>query len=445
MQLHSPSRTLQHRLEGWKTTTGQSDMTTHLERAHALDAADPLAHFRARFATIEPALVYLDGNSLGRQPAAATALMQEIVEHQWGEQLIRSWNEGWFTLPERIGGKLAHLLGAQPDEVIVADSTSVNLFKLAVAALRHQRGRTRILTDDLNFPSDIYILQGIVEMLDCGHRLEVVHSTDGVHGPVEALLAALDDDVALVVLSHTVFKSGFLYDMPALTTAIHAAGALVLWDLSHSVGSVPVELNAAHADLAIGCTYKYVNGGPGAPAFLYVHKALQSALHNPISGWMGQHNPFDFTLEYVAEPGLRQFLSGTPPVLSLALIEPGVDLLLEAGMDALRAKSIQQSEFLIALWEEVLAPLGYMLKSPRQAEHRGSHLSLGHAEGWRINQALIHDLNVLPDFRAPDNIRLGIAPIYTTFADLYAAAERMRRAVDEGIYARYSEQRAVVT
>lgn len=398
-----------------------------------------------RFANVEPDLIYLDGNSLGRLPQDATALAHDLVARQWGERLIRSWNEGWFTLPERIGGKLAQLLGAQPDEVIVADSTSVNLFKLAVAALRHQRGRTRILTDDLNFPSDVYILQGIVEMLDAGHRLEIIRSEDGVHGPVEALLATLDEDVALVVLSHTVFKSGYLYDMAAVTAAIHAAGALVLWDLSHSVGSVPVELNAAHADLAIGCTYKYVNGGPGAPAFLYVRRDLQPLLHNPISGWMGQHDPFAFTLDYVAEPGLRNFLTGTPPVLSLALIEPGVDLLLEAGMEALRAKSIQQSEYLIALWEEMLAPLGYVLKSPRQAERRGSHISLGHVEGWRINQALIRDLNVLPDFRAPDNIRLGIAPIYTTFADVSMAVERMRRAVEERIYARYSDQRATVT
>lgn len=420
-------------------------MTTRLEQAYALDAADPLARFRAYFANTEPDLIYLDGNSLGRLPQDAMVLAHDIVERQWGERLIRSWNEGWFTLPERVGGKLAQLLGAQPDEVIVADSTSVNLFKLAVAALRQRRGRTRILTDDLNFPSDVYILQGITEMLDAGHRLEIVRSEDGVHGPVDALRAALDDDVALVVLSHTVFKSGYLYDMAALTAAIHAVGALVLWDLSHSVGSVPVDLNGAGADLAIGCTYKYVNGGPGAPAFLYVRRDLQPLLRNPISGWMGQHNPFDFTLDYVAEPGLRHFLTGTPPVLSLALIEPGVDLLLEAGMDALRAKSIQQSEYLIALWQEILAPLGYVLKSPQQAERRGSHISLGHTEGWRINQALIRNLNVLPDFRAPDNIRLGIAPLYTTFADVYRAVERMRRAVDERIYARYSEQRAVVT
>jgi len=421
------------------------DAAFGLEQALALDAADPLRHFRQRFAFDDSELIYLDGNSLGRLPLASVALARTLVEEQWGARLIRSWNEGWFDLPARIGGKLAVLLGAHADEVVIADSTSVNLFKLAVAALRHQRGRTRILTDDLNFPSDLYVLQGAVDLLGGAHRLEVIPSPDSVHGPVDALLAQLDDDVALVVLSHTVFKSGYVYDMAAITAAAHAAGALILWDLSHSAGSVPVALDASGADLAIGCTYKYINGGPGAPAFLYVRRDLQAALHNPISGWMGQHDPFAFGLEYVAEPGMRHFLTGTPPVLSLALIEPGVDLLAEAGMAALRTKSVQQTEYFVALWETLLAPVGYTLKSPRQAAQRGSHISLGHAEGWRINQALIRDLNVLPDFRAPDNIRLGIAPLYTSYTDLYAAAERLRQAVDERIYARYTSQRAIVT
>lgn len=420
-------------------------MSLLLDQACALDAADPLAHFREQFFIADPEMIYLDGNSLGRLPLRTAALMADLIKRQWGERLIQSWNEGWFTLPERIGGKLAQLIGAQADEVIVADSTSINLFKLVVAGLRLQRGRSRILTDDLNFPSDIYVLQGIVEMLDAGHRLEIVRSEDGIYGPMEALLAALDENVALVVLSHTVFKSGYVYDMKTVTETVHAVGGLMLWDLSHSVGSVPVELNAAQADLAIGCTYKYVNGGPGAPAFLYVRRDLQERLQNPISGWMGQRDPFDFTLEYTPEVGIRRFLTGTPPVLSMALIEPGVDLLLEAGMEALRAKSMQQTSLLVHLWEENLAPLGYTLKSPRQPEQRGSHVSLGHPEGWRINQALIHDLGVLPDFRAPDNIRLGIAPLYTSFVDVYTAAERLQRAVEGQIYMRYSSRRSTVT
>jgi kynureninase len=411
-------------------------MRTDLAYARTLDAADPLAHFRGRFVLPDPALIYLDGNSLGRLPQASTALSQHVVAHTWGDRLIRSWNEGWFDLPERIGAKIARLIGAQPDEVIVADSTSVNLFKLAVAALRYQAGRARILTDNLNFPSDLYVLQGIIDLLGQQHRLEVLPAVDGIHGPAEALAAALDDDVALLTLSHTVFKSGYTYDMAALTARAHAAGALVLWDLSHSVGSVPIDLTAAGADLAIGCGYKYLNGGPGAPAFLYIRRELQAALDNPISGWMGQANLFGFDLDYAPTHGLRRFLTGTPPVVSLALLEPGVDILLEAGIGALRAKSVQQTSYLIDLWETELAPLGYTLNSPREATQRGSHVALGHPEGLRIARTLIDELNVLPDFRAPDNIRLGITPLYTSFADIHTAVQRMAQVVAERLYER---------
>ncbi len=413
--------------------------------AHALDEADSLASFRQRFVVADPDLIYLDGNSLGRLPIASAALAQEVIAHQWGDRLIRSWNEGWFGAPERIGAKIARLIGAQPDEVILADATSVNLFKLAVAALRHQQGRTRILTDNLNFPSDLYVLQGVIDLLGHHHRLEIVPSPDGIHGPVAGLAAALADDVALVTLSHTVFKSGYTYDMAAITAQAHAAGALVLWDLSHAAGSVPVDLNGAQADLAVGCTYKYLNGGPGAPAFLYVRRDLQEQLANPITGWMGQRELFAFGLDYAPTPGLRHFLSGTPPVLSLSLIEPGVDLLLEAGMAALRAKSVQQSEYLIALWAALLEPLGYTLNSPRDPAWRGSHIALGHAEGLRIDRALIEDCHVLPDFRAPDNIRLGIAPLYTSFADIHTAVLRLKQVVEERMYAKYPVEKPVVT
>jgi kynureninase len=420
-------------------------MRTDLAYAQALDAADPLAHFRERFAILDPDLIYLDGNSLGRLPQGSTELSQHVVAHTWGDRLIRSWNEGWFDLSERIGAKIAGLIGAQPDEVIVADSTSVNLFKLAVAALRHQLGHPCIVTDNLNFPSDLYVLQGVVDLLGNQHRLDVIPAPDGIHGPVDALTAALDAQVALLTLSHTVFKSGYTYDMAVVTARAHAAGALVLWDLSHSVGAVPVDLNAAGADLAIGCGYKYLNGGPGAPAFLYIRRDLQTALRNPISGWMGQANLFAFDLDYAPTGGMRRFLTGTPPVVSLALLEPGVDILLEAGMDALRAKSVQQTGYLIDLWEAQLAPLGYTLNSPRDSQQRGSHVALGHPEGLRIAQTLIHDLKVLPDFRAPDNIRIGITPLYTTFADIHTAVQRMRQAVVERLYARHPTKAPIVT
>lgn len=414
-------------------------------KTHPLDEADELRPFRNRFVIDDPEQIYLDGNSLGRLGQSSVARAGQLVDQEWGARLIRGWNEGWFDAPERIGAKIARLLGAQPHELIVADSTSVNLFKLAVAALRDRPGRTRILTDDLNFPSDLYILQGVIELLGDRHTLEIIPAADGVHGPVEALLNRLDDDVALITLSHTVFKSGYLYDMAAISAAARAVGAYTLWDLSHSAGSVPVALGAAGADLAIGCTYKYLNGGPGAPAFLYVREELQERLRNPITGWMGQRNLFAFDLSYTPAPGIRRFVTGTPPVISTALIEPGVDLLLEAGMDRLRAKSIAQTAYLVELWEAQLAPRGFSLNSPRDPKLRGSHISLGHPSALGIDLALINDLNVLPDFRAPDNIRLGIAPLYTSFAEIEAAVGRMCRVIDEGLHLRYVDQAPTVT
>lgn len=413
--------------------------------AKMLDRQDPLAHMRERFVIDDPDLIYLDGNSLGRLPKATAALAQDIVQQQWGQRLIRGWGEGWLTLPERVGAKIAQLLGAEPDEVIVADSTSVNLFKLVIAALRYQQGRTQVLTDNLNFPSDLYILQGALGLLGQQHRLEVIASPDDIHGPVAELQAQLSEHTALVTLSHTVFKSGYVYDMTALTTAAHAVGALILWDLSHSVGAVPVDLHAAGVDLAIGCSYKYLNGGPGAPAFLYIRRDLQQKLQNLLSGWMGQKDLFAFELDYKPAPGLRHFLTGTPMVISLALVEPGVDLLLEAGMEQVRAKSVQQSEYVIELWETELQPLGFRLNSPRNARYRGSHVALGHSDGLRIDQALIHDMNVLPDFRPPDTIRLGIAPLYTTFHDLHTGIMRLKQIMTQKLYEHYPTQAPNVT
>jgi len=275
--------------------------------------------------------------------------------------------------------------------------------------------------------------------------VRVIPSADGIHGPADALIAAMDEDTALVTLSHTVFKSGYQYDMAAVTAATHRAGALALWDLSHSAGSVLVDLNSAAADLAVGCTYKYLNGGPGAPAFLYVRRDLQDALANPISGWIGQHDPFDFALDYAPAAGIRRFLTGTPPLLSLAAVEPGVDLLLEAGMDRLRERSVRLSEYFIALYEARLAPLGFRLNSPREVARRGSHVSLGHDEGLRINLSLIHDVKVLPDFRRPDNIRIGIASLYNTFAELHEAVERIVAVVENHLYERHDTTGLKVT
>lgn len=414
-----------------------------LDHARALDSHDPLARFRDEFVIDDPALIYLDGNSLGRLPKRTVERMREVVEGEWGKRLIRGWGEGWFTAPQRMGGKIARLIGAEAGEVVVTDSTSVNFFKLVMAALEARPGRRKIVTDDLNFPSDLYLLQGAAKLADC--RVEVVRSGGGLIVPTDAIAAAIDADTALVALTHTAFKSGYVYDMAAVTEAARRAGALTLWDLSHSVGAMPLAMNECGVDLAVGCTYKYLNGGPGSPAFLFVRKGLQERMASPIWGWFGQKAQFDMKPDYEPASGANRFLAGTPAMLSLAAVEPGVDLLLEAGMDRLREKSVKQTGYLIALWEAMLEPLGVTLNSPRESERRGSHVSLGHPEGLRIDRALIDEMNVIPDFRYPDNIRLGIASIYTSFAEIHEAMTRLKRVIEERLYEKYPKERPDVT
>ena len=389
-----------------------------------LDRLDPLAGFRSEFAIGESGPIYLDGNSLGRMPRRTAALIREVTETQWGERLVRGWNEGWMDLASRIGGKIARLIGARADEAIVCDSTSVNLYKLAAAAMRARPGRRRIVTTADNFPSDLYVLGGLGEVV--------------ADGPIDAT-------TALVSMTHTDFKSGETHDMAAVTRAAHEAGALVLWDLSHSAGAMPIDLNGCGADLAVGCTYKYLNGGPGSPAYIYVRRDLQEQLRSPIQGWFGQANPFGFEPGYEPAAGIARFLAGTPPILSMAAIEPGVDLLLEAGMERVRAKSVALTDYLIELWEEWLKPRGVTLNSPRDAARRGSHVSLGHPDAWRINRALIDEMNVIPDFRRPDNIRFGVAPLYTTFIEVHDAMERFRRVLEDRTHERMPDDRARVT
>ena len=422
---------------------------TTLELAQTLDAQDELAHFRDAFVSDDPNLIYLDGNSLGRLPKNTVGVMQHAIEQDWGRRLIRGWNEGWIQTPLELGKKIAELIGAEPDEVIVTDSTSVNLFKLVIAALRAKPDRTKIVSDIFNFPSDLYILQGAIDLLGQKHQLELIPSIDSMTITPEAVKTAIDTHTALVCLTHVAFKSAFMYDMAAVTRQAHQAGALMLWDLSHSVGAVPVNLHEAGADLAIGCTYKYLNGGPGAPAFLYVRRDLQTELESPMWGWLGAANPFAFNLEYTPASDIRRFWVGTPPILSLKAIEPAVNLLLEAGINRLRAKSIHQSEYMIFLAEQWLTPLGFTIGSPKQADQRGSHVSLRHAEGYRMNRALIEaeapDVTVIPDFREPDNIRFGIAPLYNSFTDIYRAMERLKTIVANRLYERYTSERSGVT
>jgi kynureninase len=417
-------------------------MDESLAYARSLDAQDELARFRREFVIPDPETIYLDGNSLGRLPLRTTQTLQQAVEVEWGERLIRGWNEGWIRLPSVLSGKLATLLGAQADEICFADSTSVNIFKLAVAALRANPGRRKIVSDVFNFPSDLYILQGVVDLLGRGHTLELVPSRDGITIFKDDLRKAIDEDTALVCLSHVVFKSAFLYDMQSVTRLAQDVGALVLWDLSHSAGAVPIDLNGCAADLAVGCSYKYLNGGPGAPAYLYVRQDMQEKIISPIWGWFADRRPFQFELEFSPAEGAQRYAVGTPPVISMKAIEPALDLLLEAGIDRLRQKSLQQTGYLIELAEAWLLPLGFSIGTPMEPNLRGSHVSLRHPEGYRINRAMIEPAEggfcVIPDFRTPGNIRLGIAPLYTAFEEIYRAVYRMREIAVREEYRRFS-------
>jgi len=423
--------------------------TTDPTLAQELDSQDELKDFRDEFIIADPREIYLDGNSLGRLPKRLLPYIQEVISEQWGQRLIRSWNEGWFDLPSQLGSKIASLVGAHPDEVLVTEATSINLYKLALAAVRARPGRGKIISDVFNFPSDLYILQGIIDLLGGQHQLQLIPSSDGITIDPRSVIAAIDSDTALVCLTHVAFKSAYMYDMEEISRAAHEKGAFALWDLSHSAGAVPLDLNSCQADLAVGCSYKYLNGGPGAPAFLYVRRDLQEQLVQPLWGWFASADPFSFGLDFMPAAGMARFQVGTPPVLSMKAIEPAVDLLLLAGMDRLRKKSVMQTEYLIYLADQWLAPLGFSLGSPRQPELRGSHVSLRHPEGYRIVRAMIEApppaVRVIPDFRSPDNLRLGIAPLYTSFLDIYRAMQRVRDIVIHREYERYSAERLAVT
>lgn len=413
--------------------------------AQTLDEADELAPFRAMFVNADPAMIYMDGNSLGRLPRVTVSQMDQLIQGAWGTDLIRSWGTSWFDAPVRIGEKIAQLVGAGKGQVVVSDSTTVNLFKLTCSALMMRPNRTKIITDTLNFPSDLYMLQGCSQLLGNRHKIHMLDSSKGLWIDTQTVLNAIDTDTALITLSHVVFKSGYMYDIKTITEAAHQKGVLVLWDLSHSVGIIPIELDEWGVDFAAGCTYKYLNGGPGAPAFLYISERLQEEAVSPIWGWFGDNRPFEFNLEYAPAAGIRRFLCGTPPILSLLAVESGVDLLLQAGVPRLRQKSILLTNYLIDLFDATLAPLGFQLGSPRDPAERGSHISIRHPDGYRISQALIKDMNLIPDFREPDNIRLGLAPLYTAFMDVWTCVNRIQRVVEEGYYLRHSENRGTVT
>lgn len=423
-------------------TSFQTDKSYAIE----LDKQDPLASFKDQFFIDDPDLIYMDGNSLGRLPRIVSERIHSIVIEEWGKDLIRSWNQGWWDSPTRIGKKIATLIGASPNQVIVCDSVSVNLFKLTMAALSINADRSKIISDNFNFPSDLYVLQGCVNLLGDKHKVVRIGSMDDDITPdLDRLFEEIDQDTALVTLSHVLFKSGYIYEMERITKKAHEFGALVIWDLCHSVGAIPIELDECQVDFAVGCTYKYLNGGPGSPAFIYANKNLDDKIKSPIWGWWAQNDPFTFDLDFNPTTGSKNFLTGSQPILSLLCLEASLEPILQAGIISLREKSIKLGEYFIHLSDSILSPLGFSLGSPRNSVIRGSHISLRHPEGYRINRVLIDELNVIPDFREPDNIRYGFAPIYTSYSDIWEAVDRSRKAVAENLYERIPRTRLTVT
>jgi kynureninase len=402
----------------------------------ARDAADPLAARRDDF-SLPDGVIYLDGNSLGALPRRAPARLGVVIEDEWGNGLVRSWNaHDWISAPVRLGARIAPLVGAAADEVIVADSTSVNLFKLVCGALGLRPDRRVILTEPGNFPTDLYVLQGVAALL--GDRVELRLR------PRNDLADAIDEETAAVVLTHVHYKTGERWPMAEITTQAHQHGALAVWDLSHSAGALAIDLHAAEADLALGCGYKYLNGGPGAPSFVFVAKRWQEAMASPLSGWMGHAAPFDFVDDYAPAPGIRRQLCGTPAILGLAALEAGIDTFAGVDMAALEAKAMALGDAFIDLVEARCSFAGLVLASPREAARRGSHVSFRHPAGYAIMQALI-GRGVIGDFRAPDILRFGFTPLYLRFADIWDAVETLRGVLASREYLdpRFSRRRAV--
>ncbi len=403
----------------------------------AMDQADPLAPLREAFSLPEGVL-YLDGNSLGALPRDARRRALDVIDREWGADLITSWNKaGWFDLPVRLGDKLAPIIGAAPGEVLVCDSTSQNLFKLLSAAVAMRPDRRKLILEGSNFPTDNYIAQGVAAAT--GGRVEVVLVEK------DQILDAIDTDTIAASITHVHFKSGHVHDMAAITRRAHEMGALAVWDLCHSAGALPVDLNGCAADFAVGCTYKYLNGGPGSPAFLFVARRHLGVARQPVTGWWGHAAPFAFEPGYRGQGDIRQFLVGTQPILSMALVEVGLDLHLSADMGRIRAKSVALTELFIRLVEHHCEPYGFTLTSPRDPQARGSQVSFAHSEGYPIMRALI-DAGVIGDFRAPDTIRFGFTPLYVRYVDVFDAVDKLRTIMADRQYLKPQfQERSAVT
>ncbi|GAA0897753.1 aminotransferase class V-fold PLP-dependent enzyme [Virgisporangium ochraceum] len=415
------------------------DLLAHAEK---LDRSDPIAGFRDRFVFPDDGVVYFDGNSLGRLPVATRDRLRAVVDREWGADLVRGWSR-WIELARQVGDVLATgVLDVDPGEVVLADSTSVNLYKLAAAALDARADRRAIVVEADNFPTDLYVLQGLAAAR--GLELRVVPVDLDRDFSVADRDAVLDDDVALLCASHDGYRSGARADMRAITARAHDAGALTLWDLSHAAGSVPTPLRASGADLAVGCTYKYLNAGPGAPAFLYVRSDLQASLRQPIWGWFGQADQFAMGPTYAPVDSIERFAVGTPSVLGAYAALEGARITAEAGMAAIAAKGAALTDYAITLTDAWLAGYGFSVATPRDADLRGAHVTLHHPQAWQITQAALA-AGVVPDFRTPDRLRVGLAPLYTRFADVYEGFVRLRDIMRTGHHQNHPAERTRVT
>ena len=399
-------------------------MRTDLAYAQALDAADPLAAYRDRFVGAEQPLVYFDGNSLGRPLKVTGPRLARFVEEEWGGRLIRGWDERWFDLPRTVGDDLGRIvLGAGPGQTAVGDSTTVLLYKLMRSAVAARPGRTELVIDRDNFPTDRYVAAGVAE--ECGLTLRWIDVDPAAGVTPEQLAAVVGEQTALVVISQVAYRSAWLADVPELTRIAHDAGALVLWDLCHSAGSVPVALDDAGVDLAVGCTYKYLNGGPGSPAFCYVARRHLDSMTQPIWGWMGAVDPFLMGPTYAPAEGIRRFLSGTPPIVGMLAVQDMLELVAEAGMSAVRAKSVALTSYAVEVADEVLAPAGVVLASPRDPAQRGGHVTLNHPLMREVT-AILWERDVIPDYRDPHGLRIGLSPLSTSFAEVASGLEMVR-------------------
>lgn len=397
--------------------------TTH-ETTARLDADDELASYRDRFVGAQSPLVYLDGNSLGRPLRVTGERLRTFVEHEWGGRLIRGWDEAWMDLPTVVGDRIgATCLGAAPGQTVVADSTTVLLYKALRAAVAARPGRREVVLDRDNFPTDRYVAAGVADELGLTLRWIDVDTSAGV--TLEQVQEVVGEQTAVVLLSHVAYRSAWLADAPAITAAVHDAGALVLWDLSHSVGSVPLELDAWGVDLAVGCTYKYLNGGPGSPAFVYVAERLLDGLQQPVPGWMGHADPFAMGPGWTPAPGIRRMVSGTPPVVGMLAVQDMLDLLEEVGMPAVRAKSVGLAKHVLRLTDDLLAPLGVGVATPREAQRRGGHVTLTHP-AMREATARLWAADVVPDYRDPGGLRLGLSPLSTSYDEVTRGMEKVR-------------------